>query len=96
MMRFSVISSTSNEGSIPDRAIARLEPLLEPFVGELLRRNVHRDFHASEAGVDPRAQLLAGLLDDPFADRDDELGLFGEEDELGRRRADPSSGGSSG
>src|SRR5579863_60899 len=58
--------------------------LREILLAELTRRDVHRDDDRRQSGILPCLVLRAGALEDPFADRHDEAGLFGERDEAPR------------
>ena len=51
-------------------------------MGELQRRDVDGDGPVALSSVDPLAHLAAGFVDDPFADRQDQSGLFRSGDEL--------------
>ena len=52
---------------------------------ELARGNVDRQGQRRQAGVDPGAALAAGFLQYPVAQRDDEVALFGQGNEIARR-----------
>ena len=75
-------SNSSSRGSIRESVTILPDHRIEALLTELPRREIHR--HRGYIGPDalPAANLRADTRNDPFADRDDEPGIFQHRDEL--------------
>ena len=54
----------------------------EASIPQLARREIQRQVPRSEAGIQPRTELLAGMRKQPGPDRTDHSRFFGERNEL--------------
>ena len=88
----SVTSRQSRSGSVPVSARAPGDQVDQVGLGELARRQVDVDGRGQGAGAvgPPAGRLAAALGEDPGAEGDDQAGLLGEGDELGRQQLAPT------